>query len=176
MRDELLKIWPRKWSIKSLLDLGCRDCWHTASLPGVRRHVGVDVWPLALERARLKAATGGIPYFEPVEKDVTEYLDDTRDGMFDAVIAIDLIEHLPRIDALYLLPQMERVAAKFVVAWTTLGYIKNGPFDVDGQPNPYEEHVWGPTPKVFMDLGWHTNSLLAWHGDRGGALLAWKEL
>lgn len=173
MRDELLRIWPKDGSIRTIVDLGCRDCWHTAGLPGVTRHVGVEVWPEALERGKRKAMTGGIPNFEPVLADALDYLAEAQDDSFDAVLAIDLLEHLEKKAGLALLDEMKRVASKLTIAWTTLGYIEQGPFDIDGQPNPFEEHKWGPTPQILAERGWRVRSFPLWHRLRGGAILAW---
>lgn len=174
MRGELLKIWPGNASISSIVDLGCRDCWHTAGLPGVTRHVGVEIWSEALDRGIRKALAGGIPYFEPVHDNALAYLRGCPDGAFDAVLAIDLLEHLDgKETGLELLDEMRRVAAKLAVVWTTLGYIEQGPFDIDGQPNPFEEHKWGPTPQMFAERGWRVRSFPLWHRLRGGAILAW---
>jgi hypothetical protein len=159
--------------VNSLLDLGCRDCWHTAGLPGVTRHVGVEVWPLALERGVQKAMAGGIPNFEPVHCEALAYLTDCEDGAFDAVLAIDLLEHFKKQDGLTLLDEMKRVASHLAVVWTTLGYVKQAAYDVDGNPNPYEEHKWGPVPDNFMERNYRVRSYPLWHQQRGGAILAW---
>lgn len=172
MRDELLKIWPR--GIKTLLDLGCRDCWHTSDLPGVTKHVGVEVWQPALERAFAKVAAGGLPNFEGKNAEVVRYLSVRDDDEFDAVVAIDLLEHIEKDKALTMLDDMVRVSAKIAVVWTTLGFIEQGPHDVDGQPNPFEEHLWGPLPLDFAERQWQVQTYPDWHGSRGGAILAWK--
>jgi hypothetical protein len=172
MRDELLSIWPQD-GIRTIVDLGCRDCWHTAGLPGVTRHVGVEIWAEALDRGRLKAAAGGIPHFEPVHDNALAYLRGCPAAAFDGVLAIDLLEHLEKRDGLDMLDEMERVAGRLAVAWTTLGYIQQGPYDVDGQFNPFEEHKWGPTPQIFVERGWQVRSFPLWHENRGGAILTW---
>jgi hypothetical protein len=172
MRDKLLEVFPQ--GIRTVLDLGCRDCWHTAGLPGVKRHVGVDAWPPALERGKEKAAGGHIPNFEPVLADALVYLQERGDDAFDAVLAIDLLEHLEEAQGLRLLDEMVRVAGKIAIVWTTLGLIQQGPVDVDGNPNPFEEHKWGPRPSQFVERGWHVRSFPLWHKDRGGAILAWR--
>jgi cyclopropane fatty-acyl-phospholipid synthase-like methyltransferase len=171
MRDELLKIW--RPDIRTMLDLGCRDCWHTAGLPGVMRHTGIDIWPWALERGKHKAAGGGIPGFEPIQADALERLKQFDAGEFDAVVAIDLLEHLEERRGPELLEHMARVTGKLAVVWTTLGYIEQGPYDVDGHYNEFEQHLWGPTPEFFNVRGWQVRSFPGWHGARGGAILAW---
>lgn len=172
MRDVLLSIWPLN-GVSSILDLGCRDCWHTAGLPGVTRHVGVEVWPEALERGIHKALVGGIPNFEPIMGEALAYLRKCPSGSFAGVLAIDLLEHLPQFKALLLLNEMERVAIKLAVVWTTLGYVPQAAYDVDGNPNPFEEHRWGPTPDIFTKRKWNIKTYPEWHETRGGAILAW---
>lgn len=167
MRAELLKIWPE--GVRTVLDLGCRDCWHTTALPGVIKHVGVDIWPAALQRGVDK----GIPFFEPKLCDALEAVQSARAGEFDAVLAIDLLEHLPSYDAPTLLGGMMRVAAKIAIVWTTLNYIEQGPCDVDGNYNPHEKHLWGPTLNLFREVEWQFSAWPSWHETRGGAILAW---
>lgn len=171
MREELLKIWPS--GIRTIVDLGCRDCWHTAGLPGVEQHVGVEVWKPALNRGIEKAAAGHIPNFEPVCDDALKFLSLQNEGTYDAVLAIDLIEHIQPTIAGAVLHEMARVARRLTVVWTTLGMIKQGPHDVDGGHNPFEQHVWGPTSEAFEALGWAVRCYPTWHQERGGAILAW---
>jgi len=172
VRNELLKIWPQ--DVKTLLDLGCRDCWHTAGLPGIAHHVGVEVWHPALERAFAKVAAGGLPNFEGVCADAVKYVQACRDGEFDVVVAIDLLEHIDESQGLVMLDWMVRASSKIAIVWTTLGLIEQGPFDVDGQPNPFEMHLWGPQPPDFAEKHWQVQTYPDWHGSRGGAILAWK--
>lgn len=171
MRAQLLKIWDKRCT--TLLDLGCRDGWHTADLPGITRHVGVEIWPEALERGRVKAAAGGLPHFEGVLDEALAYLKAQEDGAFDAVLAIDLLEHLPKENGLEFIAEMGRVAGRLAVIWTTFGLVSQGPYDVDGNPNPHEEHLWGPMPADFINQGWKIMLYPYWHGDRGGAILSW---
>lgn len=173
VRSELIKIWPFE-GIETVLDLGCRDCWHTAGLPGVKRHIGVEIWEPALQRGIEKAKFGGIPGFEPVQEDAFMYLVSTPTDGFDAVLAIDLLEHFKPKRGLMLLDQITRVAKKFAVVWTTLGYITQGPVDIDGNENPYEEHLWGPSREIFEQRDWLFREYPKWHQDRGGAILAWQ--
>lgn len=171
MREQLLDVWDD--SIRTIADLGCRDCWHTTALPGVTKHVGVEAWPKALQRGIVKAEAGHLPNFEPILSDVREWMAARYDNEYDAVLAIDLLEHLPRTDALGLLYNMARVARKLAVVWTTLGFIEQAGYDVDGNENPFEEHLWGPTPEIFQNIGWEVRTWPDWHEARGGAMLGW---
>ncbi len=174
MRDLLLSIWPPE-GLHEILDLGARDAWHTSGLPGVRRHVGVDIWQPALARGTGKAQAGHIPGWEPVLADALEYVVTQGAGDFDAVLAIDLVEHLPPTSARILLTEMVRVARRLAVVWTTLGFIPTPPNDIDGNPNPYEVHKWGPDPTDLQAAGYQVRILPDHHGERGGAILAWYD-
>lgn len=169
MRDALLKIWPD--GVRTLLDLGCRDCWHTIGLPGVIVHHGVDIWPGAIALGRAKH--GSRPELTLQVGEALEFTSKLGDKSYDAVVAIDLIEHLPQGDALGLIEEVERVGT-FCAVWTTLGFIEQAGVDVDGNVNPHEEHVWGPTTAFFDRPGWRARTYPEWHGDRGGAILAWR--
>lgn len=174
MRDELLSIWPTE-GLHEILDLGARDAWHTAGLPGVRRHVGVEIWKPALARGTAKAQAGHIPGWDPVHQDALVYTLEAGTGSFDAVLAIDLLEHLEPAAARVLLVEMKRVTRRLAVVWTTMGMIPTGAFDIDGEPNPYEVHKWGPDPTDLQAAGYTVRILPEWHQERGGAILAWYE-
>lgn len=173
MQDLILEIWPDHEPIETLLDLGCGDLWFTVNLPGVKRHVGIDIWPNAIEKALEKAKGHLVKCFEPYCMDLKEYVRLQPLDSFDCVVAIDVIEHLTEDEAAFLLTQMERVASKLIIVWTTLGYIEQGPFDNNGEPNPYQEHVWGPTAETFGE-GWKVTEHPEWHGARGGGIFAYK--
>lgn len=171
MRDELLKIWPER--VVTLLDLGCRDCWYTSGLPGVNLHIGVDCWQPALDRGIAKSAAGNIPGFRPLLYDAVNFIETCGPESFDAVLAIDLLEHLDPAEARQMMVRMSDVARIIAVVWTTLGMIEQGPYDVDGEHNPFERHQWGPTEDTFKKLGWSYKVYPAWHEARGGAILGW---
>lgn len=170
MRNLLDAIWPTDDSIRTLLDLGCGDLWFTAGLPGVVQHVGVDLWQPYLDRAAAKNAPG----FRPERADVLEFMPRQADNSYHAVVAIDLVEHFKETAGKLLITDMERVAYKLVVVFTTLGFIEQGPYDNNGEFNPFQEHRWGPKPEDFE--GWQVDVHPDWHGPRGGAIFAYKFL
>ena len=174
MRDHILSIWPTD-GLQEILDLGCRDCWHTSGLPGVRRHVGVDLWPEALARGTKKAQEGRVPGWEPVLQDALAYCINSEENAFDAVLAIDLLEHLDPIVARDLLEEMKRITRRLAIVWTTMGFIAQAAYDVDGNPNPYEIHRWGPEPTDLWAARYHVRVLPNHHEGRGGAIFAWHD-
>ena len=169
MRNLLDAIWPTDGSIKTLLDLGCGDLWFTAGLPGVETHVGIDLFDQYLEEAYRKQAPG----FTGINRDIREFLKECPKKAYDAVLAIDVIEHFEEPQGLWILSQMERVAAKLVIVWTTLGFIEQGPYDNNGVYNLYQEHKWGPAVDSFPAT-WSVDIYPDWHSARGGGIFAYR--
>lgn len=170
MRNLIENIWPT--GIESIIDLGCGDLWHTANLPGVTRHIGVDIWLGQLKLAEEKRPVIG---WEPICMDALAYAQGCQEHYVDAVLAIDIIEHLPKDEGLELLDQIEWVAKKLVVCWAPLGMLERGPYNPDLTENPYQVHLWGPEPEIFIERGWSVDIHPDWHQD-GGAIFAWKYL
>lgn len=170
MRGLIEAIWPD--NIESIIDLGCGDLWHTAGLPGVVKHIGVDLWKEQLRLAwERRPVTGWIP----VCKDALEFLKISPDNSVDAVLAVDIIEHLEQERGLKILDDAERVAKKLVICWAPLGMLERGPTNPDGTPNPYQVHKWGPQPEDFQSRGWHVDLYPEQHQD-GGAIFSYKFL
>lgn len=170
MRNLIDTIWPD--NIESIIDLGCGDLWWTANLPGVVKHVGVDLWPEQLKLAWERRPVQG---WVPIWRDALEFLKISTDNSVDAVLAIDIIEHLKKEDGLEILDEAERVARKLAICWAPLGMLEREPTNPDGTHNPYQVHKWGPQPEDFQSRGWETNIYPDWHQD-GGAIFAWKNL
>lgn len=169
MRNLIEEVWP-EGGLRTLLDLGAGDCWFTAGLPGVEVHVAVDLHEPALEKARAK----NIPGLKTYAMDIREFVRTQAAGQYDAVLAIDVIEHLARDEALFLVREMDRIAKHIAIIWTTLGWIDQSEFDNDGNWNPYQKHVWGPMPSDFEGGDWKIEQHPEWHGERGGGLFIWK--
>lgn len=168
MRNLIDAVWPPGGHIKTMLDLGCGDLWFTPGLPGVTRHVGVDIWEPAMEKAIAKNVPGFVPY----RMDAREFVRLQAEASYDAVLALDFIEHFPEDEAKFLIGQVERIAKHLAVIWTTSGYIAQGPYDNNGDPNPHQEHFYGPTVEDFA--GWQVDVYPEWHQDRGGGIFAHK--
>lgn len=170
MRNLIEDIWPD--NIESIIDLGCGDLWFTANLPGVIQHIGVDIWQPQLIAAAKKRPVAG---WMPMCMDAYNYIRCSPGKFVDAVLAIDIIEHLEESKGLEILDQMERVARKLVVCWAPLGMLERGPYNPDLTENPYQVHVWGPELEDFQSRGWEVDIHPDWHQD-GGGIFAWKFL
>ena len=73
-----------------------------------------------------------------------------RRASFDAVVALDVIEHLPKEPAYSLIEEMERVAAQTVIISTPYGFLPQPP----ASDNPYQEHISSWLPEEFEQRGY----------------------
>lgn len=171
MRNLIDAIWPTDGSINKILDLGCGDLWFTCNLPGVTSHIGIDIHQPSIDKAYAKNANG----FKAYCMDIREFVRTQPADYFDAVLAIDAVEHFPEDDAMFLISEMLRTCKKLVVVWTTLGYIEQGEYDNNGEFNPYQKHLSAPTVEWFPKTeGWKVDTYPDWHGPRGGAIFAYN--
>lgn len=90
---------------------------------------------------------------------------------FDTVIALDVVEHLKKKEALKLIRDMENIAKKNVVILTPNGY-----YDQDElEGNPYQIHQSGWTKDDFKKLDYRIYGLRGWRKLRGEhAEIKWK--
>lgn len=128
----------------SILDLGCGSNSPIRFIAPRKLTVGVDIHKASLTKSA-KAKIHTKYKQSDVDKAVRAY---TR-GEFDAVIALDLIEHLPKKAGLDLLRGMEKVAKKKVIVLTPNGYI-----DQHDDENKYQAHLSGWRPTDFTKRGY----------------------
>ena len=134
----------------SLLEVGAA----TGHRSGGLRHkpartVGVDLHEPSIEHSR----SLGI-HDEYLKLNVLEIAEHYEPDSFDAVIALDLIEHLTPEDGTRLLDAMELVARKRVVIFTPNGFL-TGRYG----GNPWQRHHSGWTPEQMRALGYRVNGL-----------------
>ncbi|MFC2011841.1 class I SAM-dependent methyltransferase [Chloroflexota bacterium] len=142
----------------TVLDLGCgynspiQHCHIPFS-------VGVEVFEPYLIEARKK----GI-HDEYIRANVTEL--EIAQKSFDAVMAIEIIEHLTKEEAYRLIEKMEIWARNKVIISTPNGYIQQDGYD----NNPSQVHKSGWTTNEFKNLGYRVHGKNGWkilRGDRG---------
>jgi ubiquinone/menaquinone biosynthesis C-methylase UbiE len=78
-----------------------------------------------------------------------------RDGSFDFILAIEVIEHLEKIDGTKFLNELERVCKKKLVLSTPNGFLKQGALG----GNRLEFHKSGWTAREFKNLGFKTHGV-----------------
>ena len=139
-----------------VLDVGCSDGRGSVALS---RSFGCDIYRPALAEAERTGRR------RPVVQADIRYLP-YRSGAFDAVVALDVIEHFEKPDALRVLDEMERVSRSLVVVMTPVGFLEQ-----PGTPEePWQEHRCGFEPVELEDLGYSVlgcGGLAALRGDYG---------
>jgi len=125
-----------------VLDLGCGTMQTTGELK-CKVMFGVDAYQPYIDELKAKGHIN--VYCGRIEK----YLPDFKKNSFDVVMAIDSIEHLVKPAALKAIGQMERVARKQVIIFTTIGFIKQ-----EREENTeFQRHRCGFLPSELENMG-----------------------
>lgn len=82
---------------------------------------------------------------------------------FDAIVALDIIEHLEKKDGFKLLDQMEKIAKKKIIILTPYGFTQQHPFD----KNPHQVHKSGWYPNEFLKKGYNVFGMRGFRFIRG---------
>jgi SAM-dependent methyltransferase len=148
-----------------VLDVGCSD-GRGSTVLSRRGTVGVDIYRPALEAARLHGRRSAV-----TQADVRRL--PYRDGAFDVVVSLDVIEHFDKPEAVALLEELERVASQTVVVATPRGFVPQPPTAQE----PWQEHRCGFSVDELEALGYDVSgvggsaTLRGPYGSfRGGAL------
>ena len=141
----------------NVLDVGCGYSMNMRWL-GVKHPVGVEGHQPSCEKAR-QANT----HDELVNGDVRTLDRYFQPGQFDACIALDVIEHLPKEDGYRLIEQMERISRKKVIFLTPSGFLPQHSFD----NNDLQEHLSGWEASEMEQSGYKVIGLLGPKGLRG---------
>ena len=130
---------------KNLLDVGCGSFSPVKTFNKNIHCVGVDAFIPSIEKSKAL----GI-HDEYVQLDVMEILNHFGPNSFDAVVALDLIEHLSKEDGFKLLDLVESIAVKKIFIYTPNGFLEQG----DRENNPWQVHLSGWTPDDFRKRGY----------------------
>jgi hypothetical protein len=82
---------------------------------------------------------------------------------FDAVVALDLLEHLAKDEGARLIQNMEIWSTKKVIIFTTNGFVWQDPYD----DNPYQLHKCGWSAGELRELGFRVLGINGWKRLRG---------
>jgi 2-polyprenyl-3-methyl-5-hydroxy-6-metoxy-1,4-benzoquinol methylase len=146
----------RQHGCASLLDVGCGTSSPLRLLRFSGKTVGIDSFPPAIEASK----RAGIHH---------EYICGQIENIqvpaksFDAVIALELIEHLPKERGPAFLADLERIARRIVIISTPNGYVPQGPI----AGNPFQEHLCGWNVDELQSRGYAINGILGLKTLRG---------
>ena len=157
-RDLISDLERELTGMKSVLDLGCGSSSPLRYLSGSFYSLGVDLFEPSLSRSKQDRI-----HTDCLLMDVMEAESHFRPRSFDCVLALDLIEHLERHEALRLIGAMEGIARKKTIICTPNGF---HPQDQYGG-NELQIHRSGWTVEDLRELGYRTTGLNGWKPLRG---------
>lgn len=130
---------------RTILDLGC-GC--DSPLKGIHKYysVGIDLSNLSLLRSKRQAI-----HLEHVLMDTRRL--GFKPKSFDCVTALDILEHLKRVDGSQLMDDMEKIAKKKVVIQTPNGFVPQT------DECPLQVHRSGWTVDDFKRRGYTTRGM-----------------
>lgn len=128
---------------QTILDVGCGNCSPIRFLHA-NHLVGLDGYKPALQEAQGNRTHD--EYFLGDVKRLSEVFPERR---FDACVALDVIEHLPKEEGWRMLEAMEQVANRRVVIFTPNGFVPQKSKDGDLQ-----EHLSGWTADEMRARGY----------------------
>ena len=140
---------------ETVLDVGCGTDSMMQHMARFHRVIGLDRYRPSLLTNRALGAYSGW-----VQGDIHAL--PFGDHSVDAVVAMDLIEHLEKAEGVQLLADMERLASRKVIILTPNGFVEQPPDD-----NPWQEHKSGWTVEEFEKRGYRVSGIYGWKGFRG---------
>jgi len=135
---------------KSVLDVGC-GASPTMRQLGVFRPVGIEGYKQSVDNARQLNT-----HDEMIHGDVRELDRYFAPKQFDACVALDVIEHLPKPDGAKLMRDMEKIAAKKVIFFTPCGFLPQR----HAANDDLQEHLSGWEPAEMRKHGYDVIGLL----------------
>jgi SAM-dependent methyltransferase len=134
----------------SVADVGCGVESPIRHAGYAGRCIGIDASPYALREASRLGFHAGL-----VRAQVGDLTTVLKAKSVDAVVALDLIEHLPRERAEHLLDSLEKVARRRVIVLTPNGFVPQ-----QATPeNPFQEHLSGFDVDDFTRRGYDVRGL-----------------
>lgn len=140
---------------KTVLDLGCGPSSPLQHCGNIQYSVGVEAFKPYLDESRKNKI-----HSEYLQKNILEL--DYPDNSFDAVILIEVLEHLPEEQGLEILKKAEKWAGKKVVVTSPNGFVSQKELD----NNPLQNHLSGWDAKKMKSLGYRSRGLAGLKGLR----------
>ena len=134
----------------SVLDLGCGKN-SPVQYCNVPYSVGVDIF-----KPYIKISKGKKIHNDYILADITRL--NFKPNSFDAVILIDVLEHLPKEEGERLLDKVELWARNKIIITTPNGFVPQK--DID--QNPFQKHRSGWTIEEFKKRGYRVYGLAGW--------------
>lgn len=127
----------------SVLDLGCGPNSPLRNCSNIKHSVGVEAYYFYLEESRAK----GI-HSEYILSEINKAKFD--ENSFDAVIMLDVLEHLPKETGLDMLKKINSWARKKIILSSPNGYLPQR----DIESNPFQRHLSGWKIRELKNFGY----------------------
>ena len=127
----------------TVLEVGCGSDSPSQYLADEFHIEGLDIHEPSLEASRRKGFLKACHLGGAMDLDAL-----FSEDAFDAVIALDVIEHLEKEEGRTLIEKMRRVARRRVVLFTPNGFLPQ-----EADENPWQEHKSGWTAAEFEERG-----------------------
>ncbi|MCL5113764.1 MAG: class I SAM-dependent methyltransferase [Patescibacteria group bacterium] len=142
----------------SVLDVGCGADSPLGKLGKTFYSEGIDIYKPSISKSIKKKI-----HDKYIVGNISKLDKFYKAKSFDAVIALDIIEHFKKKDALTLMKKMERVARKRIIILTPNGFYHQD--HLDG--NPHQEHKSGWRREDLERLGYKVYGLRGLKSIRG---------
>lgn len=142
-------------SSRSILDVGCGELSPIRFIKGHKS--GVDGYAPSLKLAK-KNNTHDKFFLIDIKKIKQKF----QKKSFDAVVAIDVIEHLKKQEGYNLIKDMESLASKIIIFYTPNGFIPQ-----HDSKNKLQEHLSGWTVNDFHKCGYTVKGMYGHKSLRG---------
>ncbi len=139
----------------TVLDLGCGYS-SPIQYCNITFSVGVEFFETYLQTSKKKSI-----HNQYVRADIRKI--EFKPRSFDAVIALDVLEHLSKEEGHELIKKMEKWAKEKVILFTPNGYLWQDGWD----NNPLQEHKSGWSVKELRELGFKVVGIDGWKKLRG---------
>lgn len=140
---------------ETVLDIGCGTDSMMQHVACTHRVIGLDRYLPSLLRNRREGR-----YSAWIQADILAL--PFAERAVDAVVALDVIEHMHKEEGIRLLESLERIARKRVVILTPNGFVPQPAND-----NPWQEHKSGWTVDDFEKRGYRVSGVYGWKWLRG---------
>jgi len=143
---------------QSVLDVGCGKDSPLKKVKCKICSTGIDIFKKSIIESRKKKI-----HNKYVLGDIRHLPRYFKPKSIDAVVALDVIEHLDKKEALQLIRDMERIAKIKVILLTPNGFCHQDDYD----SNPYQVHKTGWSKMDLENLGYRIFGLRGWKTLRG---------
>lgn len=143
----------------SVLDLGCGDNSPIRAIRKTFYSEGMDIHKSSISKSRKRKVHD--KYLVGNIANVDKYY---KNQSFDAVIALDVIEHFTKKEAVDFIKKIEKIARKKIIILTPNGFLDHGHYD----NNPYQDHKSGWGVGDLRTLGYRVFGLRSFKFIRGG--------